>query len=159
MYFISSLRDGSFANTFQGACCLLTVMGSFLSARTSVRRTPWSSVVSGGAHQYSHRARNHPGRRRHLFSITDWKRIPAPVPLLWILSSCEHQRSHSPNTDQLPALDSGRTLKEGGQPLLVTLMAPQSREPLVGSWAPVRVGWERLRAPESRNPAQAWLLC
>lgn len=31
LYFISSLRDGSFANTFQGACCLLTVMGSFLS--------------------------------------------------------------------------------------------------------------------------------
>lgn len=31
LYFISSLRDGSFANTFQGACCLLTVTGSPLS--------------------------------------------------------------------------------------------------------------------------------
>ena len=37
LYFISSLRDGSFANTFHGACCLLTVMGSSLGTITMLR--------------------------------------------------------------------------------------------------------------------------
>ena len=37
LYFTSSLHDGSFAGTFHGACCLLTVMGTSPGTLTMLR--------------------------------------------------------------------------------------------------------------------------